>query len=227
MRTVGWIVDFDPRVHNVHTGITVFGNFEEALANDWALDRHLGTVLATRLTAAGYSEKRVEIDAMRLQLLRDGKCFSAWDSHYLAEVCGQPFAELMRAQGIDVLIYAIGYTAPDYITQGPAQLPGVGVFTRGTDRPNLLVPYAHVNLGIFAGDPAEPKVSADCSRGRSRDPSPWPKDVDEMTIGDYAWLRPELEKLLDRSVEVALASSGLVAGTLPACPDQTPAFEKL
>lgn len=227
VRRVGWYVEFDPRVHNVHTGLTVFGNFDQALDNDWAVNQYLEQSLDSRLRAAGYESKRVELDAESARLLREGGCFSNWDGHYRVEVCGERFAKLMRAQGVDALISSIGYSAPDYFTQGPAQLPHVGVFTRGSDRPNLLVPYAHVSMQIFAGNPAEPRTAGECMAGRSRDPSPWSKDVAQMSIVDLAWLRPELEKLLDRSAEVALTTSGLVKGTAPPCPNQTPSFDKL
>ncbi len=227
VRTVGWYGEIDPVLNNVHTGITIFGNFSTPLAHDWQLQAHLEQALSSRLEAAGYQFKRLELAAEEQKLLADGGCFSDWDGHYKIELCGQPIADLLKRHQIDLLIWSKGFTAHDYFTQGPAQLPQIGVFTRGTDRPNLMVPYAHVSMAMMAGDPAEPRKSAGCMRGRSRDPSPWPKKVGDMSIEDYAFLRPEFEMLLDRSAHRALVESGLLPGPIPTCPDQQPGMEKL
>lgn len=227
VRVVGWYVDLDPRLHNVHTGITVFGNFMKPLEHDWHYDVTLEAYLRSELEKAGFAFKRIEANAEERVLLAPDYCFSAWDSSYKHEQCAAPLAALMRRHGIDALLQTNGYEGGDHITQGPGILPHVGVFTRGTDRPNLLVPYAHVRMLVFSGDPAEPRPAAGCSRGRGRDISPWPKDVAEMTAADFVWLRPEIETLLNRSAHAALVSSGLLPGPAPVCPDQLPSTEKL
>lgn len=226
VHTVGWFADIDERIHNVHTGITIFGNEELVIENDWQLVSHLERSLASKLEAAGYRFKRIQLEPEQAALFK-GQCFSDWDGSYKLEACGAPIAAVLREHGVDVLITSVGYTVNDPFTQGPAQLPHLGFFSRGTNRPAMLLPYAHVSMSIFAGDPAEPRETGACTAGRPRDPSPWTKQVDELELADIAWLRPELESLLDQSAQQALTSSGLLPGGAAGCGANLPVLESL
>lgn len=226
VRSVGWFADIDERIHNIHTGITVFGNEELVIDNDWQLVAHLERSFATKLEGAGYRFKRIQLEPSEAALF-NGQCFSNWDGSYQLDRCGAPIAAILREHGVDVLIASVGFTTNDPFTQGPAQLPHLGFFSRGTDHPKMLVPYAHVSMAIFAGDPAEPRQSGACTAGRPRDPSPWTKKVDELELADIGWLRPELEALLAQSANQALSSSGLLPGGATGCSANLPAFETL
>lgn len=221
VKTVGWSGNLDGNIYNVHTGITAFGNFSESISNDWKLPEFLAAHSKLAIEKAGYNFRNVTLTPEELVLFTSSQCFSSWDSSYKAEICGVPIANILRRYQIDVLIVSTQGSQSDP-TNGPASLVGLGVFTRGTDRPNMLMPYASVWHEIYAGTPASPRKSSTCLRGQPRDPSPWSKAVAELEITDLAWLKPELEDLLARGFNNAIVAAGLSPSPPVSCPDTLP-----
>jgi hypothetical protein len=221
VKTIGWQTTIDDQIHNVHTGVTVFGNFSKPISNDWRLPEFLASYAQSALEKADYRYRTLALEPAELDWFSDAKCFNTWDGTYKVEVCGDAISEILRKYEIDAIILSIAGNQGDP-TNGPADLTGLGVFTRGTDRPNLLMPYASVQHQIYAGQPATPRKSWSCWRGQQRDPSPWSKTVAELEAADLKWLESELKTLLATGFDNALVAAGLVQGPAPPCPDTVP-----
>lgn len=225
IRVVGWIAELDPHFHNVHTGITVFGNFSQPLANDWGFEAQLEEAARAALARSGRELKPIELTAEELALINSGQCYSFWNVTYDQATCGPAIAALLQRHQVDALLYVWNYPVS---LDEVSLLPGVGAFSRGNDRPGYLVAVASIGMVLYSGNPAQPgHTGRGCLLGSNRAGHAWRKDVGDMTIEDWAFLRPELELLLTRTIEKRLYNAGLLGGSEPACPEDLPATEKL
>jgi hypothetical protein len=221
VKTIGWHTTVDNQILNVHTGITVFGNFSKPIPNNWELSKFLARQSQVAIEKAGYSYRALALTPPELAWFSDSRCFNTWDGSYKVAMCGDEIAGILRKYQVDALILSVSGNQGDP-TNGPADLTGIGIFTRGTDRPNMLMPYATVWHQIYAGNPATPRQSWACVRGQQRDPSPWAKPVAELEASDLEWLKSELKTLLSTGFDNALVAAGLAYGPAPLCPDVVP-----
>lgn len=225
IRVVGWVAEVDPHFHNVHTGITVFGNFSQPLQNDWNFEAQLQQAASAALARSGRALQPIALTAEELALVNTGQCYSFWNVTYDQAACGPAIAELLARHQVDALLYVWNYPVS---LDEVSLLPGVGAFSRGSDRPGYLVAVASIGMVLYSGNPAQPgHTGRGCLLGANRAGHPWSKDVGDMSIEDWAFLRPELELLLARTIEKRLFNAGLLGGSEPACPEELPAMEKL
>ncbi len=137
----------------------------------------LASYAQSAIEKADYRYRTLALEPAELAWFSDAKCINTWDGTYKVEVCGDAISEILRKYEIDALILSIAGTQGDP-TNGPADLTGLGVFTRGTDRPltQLLIRHTFVEIivrQIAISDqhfviPARAQSSRSAKRGRTK-----------------------------------------------------------
>lgn len=215
-RVAVWF-NLTPLVTNHHVGVTAFGNSEKLLENDWSLDARLREDLLAALDAAGVEYVVVDA-AKRYADILGPKCFGGWSAKMKAD-CGARFDALLAEYGATHLL-DVSSGAGAFRAVGPNPAFGFGLYTRGTQTPNIAIPYAFVYFVLYDGKTRKMAESANphhCGVGKSVNHSPWSKDVEDHTIDDLAWLRPKLESLIRVNVDNAMSRLKLSSKPAPTC----------
>jgi hypothetical protein len=207
--------DLSPQVTNHHVGVTAFGNFEQRLDNDWGLDARVRQEVEKTLTAAGIDYVIVD-SSDRAGVLGPG-CFGGW-SGAMKKECAARFSALLDRIGAHRLL-DVATGAGSFRAVGPTPAYGMGLFTRGTERPNMAIPYVFLYFQLYDAKGKSVGLSNPhhCGVGKDENRSPWSRTIDAQTIEDLAWLRPILERMIEVNVVNAVARLKLVKRPAPKC----------
>lgn len=209
------VFDLSPKVTNHHVGVTAFGNFEKHLDNDWQLDAKVRDEVQRALESLGVDY--VIVEEYDREGMLGNACFGGWSGN-MKDDCRQRLEPMLAANGATRLL-DVSMGSGNFRNVAPNNAFGMGLYTRGTDRPNIATPYTFLFFQLYDAEGKPLKLSNPhaCGVGPTENRSPWQRTIAEQTIDDLAWLRPKLERLIRVNVANAMSRLGLSDRAAPQC----------
>lgn len=209
------VFDVSPQVTNHHVGVTAFGNFETRLDNDWGLDARVRDDVLRALGALGVDH--VVVDDFDREVILGNACFGGWSGD-MKDACSARYQSLLKAHGATRML-DVATGSGTFRGVGPNPAYGIGLYTRGSDRPNIAIPFVFLYFQTYdgSGNPLKLSNPHHCGVGPSENRSPWQKTIGAQTVDDLAWLRPRLEKMIRINVTNAMSRLGFSGDPPPKC----------
>ena len=212
---IGIVSLLEPEVTNVHLGLTVFGNYNNRLSNDWHLDGFAYASAKALLEKANWTVADVKLDDRQLEAIRSDDDQTDLNYSGLTRDWVAKYRQIIAANHIAALVI-LRDRHQNAGQNGVLPYRGYGVMSPMGRKPDLSFVFTTSYADVIAGDPPRRAIKP-CS---VKDSDPFDPRFDtsqvhvdnlaDIKIGDISFLKPRFEKLIERSVHSSLASSGVL-----------------
>lgn len=209
----------DSAVMNAHMGMTVFGNYNEPIENDWNVPASAEAYVTALFKAEGNDVVKVEPDPQRLDALRKGAHLrTGWSEFHVDPTFAAWFKSLLdgnRATAVIVLRGAETQVVPNSV----ARYSGYGVLSIMGFKPSEATLFSLVYADVLTGEPLAMMRHEGPVRCRKRIPtaSMDVANLKDLTAKDLQPFREDLVRIVNRGIGHDISASGLLRKTVPAC----------
>jgi len=235
---IGVIDTLEPEITVFHQGLTVFGNVNNRLTNDWNLPGYAQAQVTELLKQGGYQVTEVNLSPAEVEKLRNRDDQDASEQSGLDKSWTEKYRAILRDNRLDALVVLRDRPISGNL-RGGAIYHGYGIHWIRAPWPmnrynDKLFIFNSTYADVIGGDPPHRSANNSCARAQVDRNSPqFAKALAEMTVNldelhvddlkdvkasDMPWLRPRLEANIAKRMTNEIKTSGLL-GTQP-CPDE-------
>ena len=197
-----------PDIRNVHTGLTVFGNYDNTIANDWRLDQRALDATRQLLRQAGYEPVDVALDSAQAQAIRQQDDLTSLNYNGLTRDWTQTYTDILDKNNLAALVLLREEIRP-IGERGPV-LKGYGIVSAMGRVPSAAFLFVTATADVIGGKPPHRAIGT-CYGAAPLDMALVHVDnFADIKLADLAPVREKFEALLDKRIRFELASSGLL-----------------
>jgi len=216
VKSVAIVNEVEPGLNYSHRAMTIFGNENRVLDNDWNLPAAVGQSVVDELTRGGIAASEVKLSAAEMDPGLGKKCWSGWSGKYKPK-CQPALDVLLDRLGADALVVIRPIEITDYYFSSPVLVKGLGVHTMGIgDEIKRSVVVAHIGYGIVSRKGLlTGQVCLSDYIDNERKFTATPKT---LALSDVAYAEAELRQLVAENAGRTLRATGILPGGLEKCP---------
>lgn len=209
-------------VANQHMGITAFGNYNEALVNDWAIPQHAADSIVEALRSHGVEAVAISAGALADALGNPNKLNRALNPRASGEdgMVRSSLKSVMSQTSASVMVVLRSYAQP-YTYNSTVSYSGYGVMSMLGFKPDEAMLYANVSAMVLSGSELTPAPTTELPAANCRVFIPTASlkvgNLKDLKVADLEPFREQLQRLVDTRLMQDIVASGLIAGQAELC----------
>lgn len=217
---IGLTTVLTPEITNLHRGITVFGNYNNRLANDWNLDGFAKSETKKLLDQSGYQVVDVKLDQKSIDAIRAGEDENFQNRNGLARDWVDTYQNILTGNGVSAIVI-LRDKVEHADMSGSNAYHGYIIGSSIGRSPDAASVFLTVKADVIGDLP--PRRAGDICLARKKiDPALITvENFKDIKAEDLARVRPVFEALLEKKIRFDLSRAGLLRGP-EYCPSDFP-----